>query len=64
VTQVRRYLLDVSPDSIADIRRARIKIAQFLKVDTCPTEERPNRTAAMAFANNLLDARKKELFGQ
>jgi hypothetical protein len=64
VVQVRRYLLDISPDSIADIRRARIKIAQFLKVDTCPTEERLNRTAAMAFANNLLDARKKELFGQ
>ncbi|QRM34846.1 hypothetical protein [Microvirga sp. VF16] len=64
VNQVRRYLLDISLDSIAEIRRARIKIAQFLKVDTCPAEERPNRTAAMAFANNLLDSRKKELFGQ
>ncbi|WP_114944464.1 hypothetical protein [Microvirga calopogonii] len=64
VNQVRRYLLDIPLDSIAEIRKARIKIAQFLKVDTCPAEERPNRTAAMAFANDRLDTRKKELFGQ
>jgi hypothetical protein len=64
ITQVRQYLSDIPLDSIGDIRRARIKIAQFLKVDTCPAEERPVRTAAMAFANDQLDTRKKELLGQ
>jgi hypothetical protein len=61
IKQVRQFLADVPLDSVADIRRARIKIAQFLKVDTCPAEERPNKTAAMAFANDRLDTRKKEL---
>jgi hypothetical protein len=64
IKQVRQYLSAIPLDSIGDIRRARVKIAQFLKVDTCPAEERPVRTAAMAFANDQLDTRKKELFGQ
>jgi hypothetical protein len=64
IKRVRQYLSDIPLDSIGDIRRARIKIAQFLKVDTCPAEERPVRTAAMAFANDQLDTRKKELFGE
>jgi hypothetical protein len=64
IKQVRQYLSDIPLDSIGDIRRARIKIARFLKVDTCPAEERPVRTAAMAFANDQLDTRKKELFGE
>ncbi|MBD2745969.1 hypothetical protein IC232_04570 [Microvirga sp. BT688] len=64
VNEVRSILSKASLDSVADIRKARIRIAQLLKVDTCLPAEKANRTAAMAFANDRLDSRKKELFGQ
>lgn len=64
VSQVRKILSGSSLDSVGDIRKVRIRIAQTLKVDTCPPDEKVGRTAAMAYANDRLDRRKQELFGQ
>jgi hypothetical protein len=64
VNEVRAILGRSTLDSVGDIRKARIRIAQTLKVETCPPDEKASRTAAMAYANDRLDRRKQELFGQ